>query len=161
MDEPAPLTAQPPGAARCPGPSTADIIRADKDNATERLLAGAPAFLGDAPIDYSRYADPAFFSAEIVRMWRRTWQWACRVEQISEVVDYVVYDIGRWSVIVVRSGSDEIRAFHPHSRRSRRIIHECSRHGRNAWACLRSRHQQPAFAMARHSRITALRSDPR
>lgn len=112
MDQSNPVSADRPGAARCPGPSTADIIRADGDEVPDRLLAESAAFLGDAPIGYARYTDPAFFAAEMAGMWGRTWQWACREEQIPEVGDYVVYEIGRWSVIVVRSGPDEISAFH-------------------------------------------------
>lgn len=99
-------------AARCPGPSTADIIRADGDAPPERLLAEAPADLGSTDIGFDRYYDPGFFAAEMDRMWARCWQWACRLEQIPEVGDHVVYDIGRWSVIVVRTGPDTIRAFH-------------------------------------------------
>ncbi|GGC37087.1 hypothetical protein GCM10011371_25650 [Novosphingobium marinum] len=98
--------------SRCPGPSTAEIIRADGDNAPEKLLRESPLDLGDSPIPYERYTSREFHEREMDRMWSRTWQWACREEQAPEVGDYVVYDIGPWSVIVVRSGPDEFRAFH-------------------------------------------------
>jgi phenylpropionate dioxygenase-like ring-hydroxylating dioxygenase large terminal subunit len=97
---------------RCPGPSTADLIRADGDDNPARLTEESFVELGDADIPYSRYFDPAFFDAEMRHMWAKTWQWACRLEQIPESGDYVVYDIGRWSVLVVRGNDGEVRAFH-------------------------------------------------
>ncbi len=45
-------------------------------------------------------------------MWGRTWQMACREEQIPEVGDSLVYEIADWSLVVVRTAPDEIRAFH-------------------------------------------------
>jgi phenylpropionate dioxygenase-like ring-hydroxylating dioxygenase large terminal subunit len=45
------------------------------------------------------------------RLWPRVWQFACREEHIPEPGDYVVYDIGRYSYVVVRSSSGEIKCF--------------------------------------------------
>lgn len=101
----------PPGAARCPGPSTSDIIARDNDGAPAALTAHAYQFLGDADIPFTRYTSPAFFDREIERMWSRTWQWACREEHIPKVGDYCVYDVGPYSVIVMRCEGDVIRAF--------------------------------------------------
>ncbi|MFV0276542.1 MAG: aromatic ring-hydroxylating oxygenase subunit alpha, partial [Parahaliea sp.] len=63
-------------------------------------------------IDFSRDTCPDFFRREINRMWARTWQWACREEHIPAVGDYYVYDIGPWSIIVMRSAADRIRGFY-------------------------------------------------
>jgi nitrite reductase/ring-hydroxylating ferredoxin subunit len=68
--------------------------------------------------DYSR----EFHRLEMERVWPRTWQPACRVEEVPEVGDYVNYEIGADSILVVRSAPDRIRAFHnvcPH--RGRRL----------------------------------------
>ena len=43
-------------------------------------------------------------------MWSRTWQWACREEHIPEPGDWIVYDIGDTSVLVVRGEDGEVRA---------------------------------------------------
>ena len=45
-------------------------------------------------------------------MWSRAWQMACREEEIREVGDHVVYEIGDHSILVIRSAPDRIRAFH-------------------------------------------------
>ena len=72
-------------------------------------------------------AKESYLSAEIaklenVNMWQKTWHWACRLEEIPNVGDFVVHDVVDQSVIVVRTDEDEIRAFHnvcPH--RGRRL----------------------------------------
>jgi phenylpropionate dioxygenase-like ring-hydroxylating dioxygenase large terminal subunit len=60
----------------------------------------------------SRYFDPAFHRLEVERVWGRTWQMACREEQVAAVGDSLVYDIADWSLIVVRTAPDQIHAFH-------------------------------------------------
>jgi phenylpropionate dioxygenase-like ring-hydroxylating dioxygenase large terminal subunit len=49
---------------------------------------------------------------EVDRVWRRAWQMACRLEQVPEVGDSLVYDAPGVSLVVVRTGPEEIRAFH-------------------------------------------------
>lgn len=58
-----------------------------------------------------RYYDEAFFKLEQEKLWPHVWQMACRLEEIPEQGDYVVYDILDKSVIVVNS-KDGIKAFH-------------------------------------------------
>jgi phenylpropionate dioxygenase-like ring-hydroxylating dioxygenase large terminal subunit len=76
------------------------------------LRATSPGFTEPHGIARARYFDPEFHCAEMEHVWGRVWQMACREEQIPEVGDSVVYEIGDWSLIVVRSAPDEIRAFH-------------------------------------------------
>lgn len=101
----------PPGAARCPGPSTRDIILSDADGAPAPLTAESAQFLGDSDIPFARYTSRAFYDLEIERMWSRTWQWACREEHIPRPGDYVVYDVGPYSALVLRTDTGYIRAF--------------------------------------------------
>lgn len=102
-----------PGEARCPGPSTRDIIISDGDNAPAALTdPEVYRFLGHEDIPFERYSSRAMFDLELKRMWNRTWQWACREEHLKKVGDYVVYDIGHYSVVVIRVAPDRIRAFH-------------------------------------------------
>ena len=100
-----------PGEHRCPGPSTRDIIQADGQPVPDVLLAESYEFMGDADIPFERYTSQEFFDREMTHMWSRVWQWACREEHVREVGDYATYDIGQWSVIVVRSSESEIKAF--------------------------------------------------
>lgn len=101
----------PPGAARCPGPSAADVIARDTDNTPAALLAQRYEFLGDEDLPFARYTSPAFFELEIEKMWSRTWQWACREEHIPNAGDYTTYDVGPYSVVVVRGTYGGINAF--------------------------------------------------
>ncbi|HUC04231.1 MAG TPA: aromatic ring-hydroxylating dioxygenase subunit alpha [Acidimicrobiales bacterium] len=66
----------------------------------------------DTAVPTPRYFDPAFARLENERLWSRTWQMACRLEEIPDPGDYVVYRIGDQSLIVVRVDNDVIRAYH-------------------------------------------------
>ncbi len=59
-----------------------------------------------------RYYDREFFELEKEHLWRRTWQMACRLEEIPEVGDFTEYVICDQSIIVVREREDRIRAFY-------------------------------------------------
>jgi phenylpropionate dioxygenase-like ring-hydroxylating dioxygenase large terminal subunit len=100
------------GFTRCPGPSTRDKILADGQAAPAPLLAQSYEFRGDADIAYDRYTSPDFFRQEVDKVWAKAWQWACREEHIPEPGDYVVYDIGPYSILVVRTETGEIKAYH-------------------------------------------------
>jgi phenylpropionate dioxygenase-like ring-hydroxylating dioxygenase large terminal subunit len=60
------------------------------------------------------YLDPEFAKAEFDNLWPKVWQIVCRFEEIPKVGDYVTYDIGNDSIIVIRSGEKEtdVKAFH-------------------------------------------------
>ena len=100
-----------PGEARCPGPSTRDIIASDGDQVPPPLLEESYQFLGDADIAFKRYTSEDLYDQEIRRVWSRTWQWACREEHIPNVGDYVVYDVGPYSIIVIRVAQHEIKGY--------------------------------------------------
>ena len=103
---------QAPGTARASGHSVADTLRADEVPPPAALLEEHYSFLGDEAIPASRYTDPDFARREFDAVWAHTWQWVCREEHIPDAGDSYVYDIGPWSVIVVRGRDNEIRAFH-------------------------------------------------
>lgn len=58
------------------------------------------------------YIDPAFARLEAERLWPRIWQIACREEEIPYEGDFITYDIVDDSIIVVRTASGEIKAYH-------------------------------------------------
>lgn len=76
------------------------------------LRATSAGHLEPVGIAPSRYFDAEFHRREVERVWGRTWQMACREEQIPEVGDSLVYEVADWSLIVVRTAPQEIRAFH-------------------------------------------------
>ncbi len=105
---PSPLA---PGEARCPGPSTADIIRADSDNQPAAILEQSYQFLGDGDVSYDAYTAPEFAAREVERMWPRVWQFACRDEHIPKARDSYVHDLGPYSVLLVRQSDRSVKAF--------------------------------------------------
>lgn len=100
-----------PGTARAAGPTIADTFAGDRIPPPAPLAEQRYEFLGDADIPTARYTSPEFFDREMEDMWARAWQWACREEHIPDEGDTYVYDIGPYSVIVVRTGDGEVQAF--------------------------------------------------
>ncbi|MDX1580141.1 MAG: aromatic ring-hydroxylating dioxygenase subunit alpha [Alphaproteobacteria bacterium] len=101
-----------PGEARCPGPSTKDIILADGWDVPEALVTESYEFISDQDLSFDRYISEDFFQAEMDRMWTKTWQWACREEHIPEAGDFYVYDIGEYSILIARTDDGAIKAYH-------------------------------------------------
>ncbi len=99
------------GEARCPGPSTRDLILGDSTPSPPQLLDESPVFLGGDDLSFEDYTSTEFADAEHEHMWSNVWQWACRYEHIPEPGDYHVYDIGDRSALIVRGDDGEVRAF--------------------------------------------------
>src|SRR5713101_3419890 len=73
----------------------------------------------------SDYVSPDFDRLEFERLWPRVWQIACREEELLAVGDYVNYEIGEESILIVRTSVDCIRAFYNVcSHRGRRLQEE-------------------------------------
>ncbi|MFS0849799.1 SRPBCC family protein [Novosphingobium panipatense] len=100
-----------PGEARCPAETTQEIIARDKVAAPVWATSESYEYLGSEDVSKDRYVDPAFASAEMERMWTRTWQMACREDHIPEAGDYYVYDVGPYSFIVTRNEDGAIHAY--------------------------------------------------
>ncbi|RVQ67232.1 aromatic ring-hydroxylating dioxygenase subunit alpha [Croceicoccus ponticola] len=95
---------------RYPGNTWADVARRDGDLPDVLAIQSNPdQDLSD--IGFARYTDQAFFDAEMERVWKRVWQFACREEHVAETGDFFVYDIGRQSVLIMR-GEDGLKAFY-------------------------------------------------
>jgi nitrite reductase/ring-hydroxylating ferredoxin subunit len=84
------------------GPSTQDVIHRDGRAVPPAFEETSPVFLGNEDIPFNRYTSQAYFNLEMEKMWPKVWQWACREEHIPDVGDYYVYDIGDYSVLLVR-----------------------------------------------------------
>ena len=82
--------------------------------------------VGTAPIDKTRYFSAAEADEEWEKMWLKTWQFAGIAHDIAEIGDYFRIDVGRESVIIVRTGAGEqdVAAYYnvcPH--RANRVAH--------------------------------------
>jgi phenylpropionate dioxygenase-like ring-hydroxylating dioxygenase large terminal subunit len=88
-----------------------------------KIAETAEDLIGPVTVPAEAYVSQDYARAEQDRLWRKTWLQAGRIEEIPEVGSYITYDIGVDSVIITRTGPDEIRAYHnvcPH--RGRRLI---------------------------------------
>ncbi len=99
------------GEARCPGPTTRDIVQADGDRVPKALLTEQYAFLGDADVSYEAYTTASFAQKEVEKLWPKVWQFACRQEEIPSPFDTVSYDIGPYSILIVRQRDSSLKAF--------------------------------------------------
>ncbi len=63
-------------------------------------------------IPKQRYYDPEFYALEAEMLWPRVWQMACRLEEIPKPGDYVEYEILDQSIIMVRVGGQNVRAYY-------------------------------------------------
>src|SRR5262245_8859000 len=57
------------------------------------------------------YTDPKWAQVDLQAIFRRTWQWVCHVEKLSEPGNYVTAYIADMPVVVVRDRSGELRAY--------------------------------------------------
>lgn len=96
-----------------PTPTMLDLLKQDTRPIRENLLSDYNDYLENKVhrLDKARYLDPEVHQREIDLLWTKTWQMACREEQIPEVGDYILYEIADKSIIVARSAENEVRAF--------------------------------------------------
>jgi phenylpropionate dioxygenase-like ring-hydroxylating dioxygenase large terminal subunit len=93
-----------------------ELLRNDTFPVPPPLLEHNPSTLGTKGVNTSVYTSQEIHDLEVEHLWKKVWQWACRVEEIPNVGDHMVYDVAHLSLIVVRvkegSGPDAIKAFH-------------------------------------------------
>lgn len=78
-----------------------------------RQQAEPDASIGDGRVlPGTRYVSRDFMEKEWDRVWTRTWLITCRVEDLPEPGDFVVEDIGRESILIVRQQDQHIKAFY-------------------------------------------------
>lgn len=100
-----------PEELRSPGISYQELLDTDTHQVPDvlRLESPAPRELTDVSID--RYISADFHEREMTHLWSKVWQFACREEHIPEAGDYVLYEIGHQSYIVIRTTDGSIKSF--------------------------------------------------
>ena len=95
------------------GASVQQILDTDKYPPPPVLRLQSPRDMGRDDVSLDRYWTRDWHEREVEKVWRKTWQMACRVEDIPNVGDTEVYDIVHDSLIIVRTGTgpDDIRAY--------------------------------------------------
>ena len=94
-----------------PGRSYQDLLDEEVNPVPDCLRENTRPYLGSTNIDVQRYLSREFHEQEIAHIWTRTWQAVCRETELAEPGDTHVYDITRYSIIVTRTESGELRAF--------------------------------------------------
>lgn len=97
--------------ARSAGISYQELIAQDVVPPPAPLTLENPFDVPLLSVPVSRYTSQSFYELEMQKLWSRTWQMACREEEIPQVGDYIVYEIGDYSILVVRT-SEGIKAHH-------------------------------------------------
>ncbi|HKD70152.1 MAG TPA: aromatic ring-hydroxylating dioxygenase subunit alpha [Candidatus Binataceae bacterium] len=102
--------------------ASADVL----DGALPPILRKSPEPALDASlIPKERYLSPEVMRLEWDRMWRRVWLYAGPLSDLGEVGDYFTFEIGPESVLVVRTGADQLQAmYNVCQHRGRRIRQE-------------------------------------
>lgn len=84
------------------------------------------------PVD--DYISKEFLQLENERVWPRVWLMACREAELDKPGSYVVFDIVRDSILLVRQASGEIKAFHNVClHRGRRLKDGCGHIGKSIY----------------------------
>jgi len=78
--------------------------------------------LGSAYVPKGRYTDADFLQLEIERLFPKTWLNACRFDEVERVGDYVDFEIGDQSIVVVRTDQGLRAYFNACRHRGTRLV---------------------------------------
>ena len=111
---------------RSQSPAFTPVRRVDPDKSPETPAGKAPdPELGSEPIDARRYTSPEFMALEWERLWSKVWLLGARLLDIPEPGDYVVTEIGRESILIVRQQGGAVRAFYNVCQHRGNRLREC------------------------------------
>jgi glycine betaine catabolism A len=85
--------------------------------------------LGPSFVPKGRYLDREFLELELERLFPRSWLNACRVDEVERVGDYVDFEIGGQSIVVVRTDAGLKAYFNACRHRGTRLVHGQGRIG--------------------------------
>ncbi len=96
---------------RSPGVTYQELLDADTHPVPDVLRLESTKSYGPDEFPVARYTTREWHEVEKEKLWSRVWQYACRVDEISEIGDYYIYEIVGKSYVVMRSAEDEIKAY--------------------------------------------------
>jgi nitrite reductase/ring-hydroxylating ferredoxin subunit len=73
---------------------------------------GVPRQDSSVTLDAQRYTSLSFAKLEWDAIFKKTWQYACRVDQVARGGDFVVFELGLESILVLRGEDGCVRAFY-------------------------------------------------
>jgi phenylpropionate dioxygenase-like ring-hydroxylating dioxygenase large terminal subunit len=93
-------------------PLAAELWARDSQAKTAAMLEKGNYEPSHQQVDYKRYYDPEYAKLELEKLFTKTWQFACREEDIPNVGDRIPVNIGALSFFVIRSEPDNFAAFY-------------------------------------------------
>jgi len=99
-------------AARNPSATFQDLLDREEVAVPAALRESTETYLGSDDIAIDRYVSRDFFDREVDKVWRRTWQVACRENRLRKPGDYFVYDIVNDSILLTRTESGELKGYY-------------------------------------------------
>ncbi|MGE3691562.1 MAG: aromatic ring-hydroxylating dioxygenase subunit alpha [Novosphingobium sp.] len=90
---------------------------------------------GPKKISTDRYWKQEYHDLEVEKIWKKTWQMACREDEIPNPGDYYVYDIANQSYLVVRQADGSVKAHQNVCLHRGRLLKDCSGKGEKLFRC--------------------------
>ena len=84
---------QKPGEYRSEGQSVQDMMKNEKVPVPSALLEEDYTYMGSDNLPVERWTSQESHEQEKKTVWQKTWQMACRLEDIPKVGDHVLYEI--------------------------------------------------------------------
>ena len=98
-----------------------------------------PGFPKLPPIPAKRYTDQAFFDLEIEHLWKKSWLFACHMDELPEPGSFYLWERIGSPIFIVRGRDDKLRGFYNTCRHrgapvvreqtGRRNLFVCTYHG--------------------------------
>lgn len=87
--------------------------RIKRSMAAEKERKGPPeGFPAFPPLPAARYTDPDFLALEEKHLWKKSWLYACHMDEIPEVGSYMLWKRSGSPILIVRGKDNEPRAFY-------------------------------------------------
>ena len=93
-------------------PTYQDLLNDEIVPVPECLRLDTQAEVPNQPINTELYTHQNVFALEVERLWPKVWQMVCRETALQKAGDYIVYDITRYSIVLVRTDRGELKGFH-------------------------------------------------
>ncbi len=90
---------------------------------------------GPKRISTDRYWKQEYHDLEVEKIWKKTWQMACREDEIPNPGDYYVYEIAHLSYLVVRQNDGSVKAHQNVCLHRGRLLKDCSGRGEKVFRC--------------------------
>ncbi len=110
-------------------------VKANVDYQRERKAPpdGFPSF---PPIPGGRYIDSDFLALEDAALWKRSWLYACHIDELPEQGSYILFKKTGSPILIVRGKDDRVRAFYNTCRhRGGPLVKDASGKSRGGFVC--------------------------